>query len=493
MARYQGIVVSTRSAEETFDYLADFANAAEWDPGTATAERLDAGAVGPGSAFRLEVRVGSRTTPLEYRIVDYDRPRRVVLLGESDTIRSEDTMTVVPAADGGSILTYDADLTLTGGLAVANPFLGLLFDRIGDKGVGGLRAVLGGPAVPRDRPPAGGVVAAAVDEILEATIVGSFSSIGPALRGRTAGWASPPRLDGKRALVTGATSGLGLATATGLARRGAEVVLTARVHDRGERAVAAVLEAAPGATVSYLLADLGEFDQVRGLAAEFLSSHDRLDVLVHNAGALTARHTVTGAGLEVTVASQVAAPYLLTGLLLPALRAGSPSRVLLVSSGGMYTQRFDLATLEMGPDEYDGTVAYARAKRAQLVLMHEWVRRTDGTGVFFHAMHPGWSDTPGVRGSLPRFARVMGPLLRTSEQGADTIVWLAAAPEAVESTGGFWLDRRERWENKVPWTRLPGADTAAAGAELWDWCAERTGWDGPTRPDGTGPDPAVSP
>ena len=482
MARYRGTVISTRSAEDTFAYMADFANNAEWDPGTASAERLDPGPVGLGSVFRLEVKVGSRTTPLDYRIVAFEPPRRVVLLGESDTIRSEDTMTVVPAADGGSILTYDAVLTLKGGFALANPFLGLFFDRIGDKGLAGLRDALGGPAVPRDRPQAGGTVAAAVDGVLEATVVGSFSSIGPAVRSRTAGWTPPPRLDGKTVLITGATSGLGLAAAEGVARLGAEVVLTARGHDRAEQAVAAVRRAAPDAVVSYLLADMGEFDQVRGLADEFLAAHDRLDVLVHNAGALTKQRAVTGSGLELTVASQVAAPFLLTGLLLPALEAGAPSRVIQVSSGGMYTQKFDLATLETGPEEYDGTVAYARAKRAQLVLMHEWVRRMDGSGIAFHAMHPGWADTPGVQDSLPGFAKVMGPLLRTPEQGADTIVWLAAAPEAVETTGGFWLDRRPRWEHKAPWTRLSEPDFAEAGSELWAWSAAHTGWDGPTRP-----------
>jgi dehydrogenase/reductase SDR family member 12 len=482
MARYRATVVSTRSAEDTFDYMADFANAADWDPGTATAERLDRGPIGLGSTFRLGVRIGSRTTPLDYRIVAYDRPGRVVLLGESDTIRSEDTVTVAPAADGGSILTYDADLTLKGPFALATPVLGLFFDRIGDKGVGGLRAVLGGPAVPHDRPQAGRAVASTVDGLLEATVVGSFSSVGPALRSRTAGWTPPPRMDGRRALVTGGTSGLGLATAQGLARLGADVVLTARGHDRAERAVATVREAAPDAEVSYLLADMGEFDQVRAMALEFLDAHDRLDVLVHNAGALTATRTVTGSGRELTVASQVAAPYLLTGLLLPALAAGAPSRVIQVCSGGMYTQRFALDELEMGPDDYDGTVAYARAKRAQLVLLHEWVRRTPGTGVVFHGMHPGWADTPGVQDALPGFAKVMGPFLRTPEQGADTVVWLAAAPEAVESTGGFWLDRRARWEHKVPWTRLSAADFDDAGAELWAWCAAATGWDGPTRP-----------
>ena len=480
MVRYRGTVVSTRTAEYAFDYAADFANAAEWDPGTASAERLDAGEVGLGSSFHLEVRVGSRTVPLDYRVVTFDRPHRVVFLAESDSVRSEDTVTVVSAADGGSVVTYHADLELKGSFALANPVLGLFLDRIGDRGVEGLRRALADPT-PKHRSTAGGAVANVVDELLEVSIIGSFSLLGPTLRSRTAGWTPPPRMDGMRVLVTGATSGLGLATATGLARLGAEVVITGRGHDRAERAVAAVREAVDGATASYLLADMGEFDQVRALADEFLSAHDRLDVLVHNAGALTRRYTTTAGGLELTVASQIAAPYLLTGLLLPALRAGTPSRVVQVSSGGMYTQSFDLTTLEMGPDEYDGTVAYARAKRAQLVLLHEWVRRMDGSGINFHAMHPGWADTPGIRGSLPGFAKLMGPLLRTPEQGADTVVWLAAASDAVESTGGFWLDRKRRWEHRVPWTRLSASRFTEAGEDLWAWCAERTGWDGPTR------------
>jgi len=483
MARYQGTVISTRSAEETFDYLADFANTPAWDPGTAEAERLDDDPVGLGSGFRLGVRVGSRVVPLEYRIVAYDRPRRVVLLGESDTVRSEDTVTVTPAADGGSILDYRADLRLKGRAALANPVLPVAFDRIGDRGVQGLRRVLGDTPAPAGRPPVGAAAARVVDEALEATVVGSFSSIGPALRSRTAGWTPPPRLEGRTVLVTGATSGLGLATATGVARLGASVVLTARGHDRGERAVETVRREVPDADVTYLLADMGEFDQVRGLAEEFLTDHDRLDVLIHNAGALSKERRESTSGLELTVASQVAGPFLLTGLLLPALEAAAPARVIQVSSGGMYTQRFDLGSLQMSPEVYDGTVAYARAKRAQLVLLHEWVRRSAGSGVSFHAMHPGWAATPGIRESLPGFARVMGPILRSADQGADTAVWLASAPAGVETTGGFWLDRRRRWEHKVPWTRLSEGDFDDAGAELWACCAARTGWSGPVRPD----------
>ena len=200
---------------------------------------------------------------------------------------------------------------------------------------------------------------------------------------------------------------------------------------------------------------------------------DVLDVLVHNAGSLTPERAVADDGTELTVASQLLGPFLLTNLLLPPLRRSGPGRVITVSSGGMYSQRFDLDQLEMGAADYDGVTAYARVKRAQLVLNHEWACRIDPASVVFQAMHPGWADTPGVRSSLPGFYRVMRPLLRSSGQGADTIVWLAAATEETHTNGDFWLDRHRRSEHKVPWTRP--RDAATDQARLWDWCVSRTG------------------
>ncbi|MCB0969614.1 MAG: SDR family NAD(P)-dependent oxidoreductase, partial [Ilumatobacter sp.] len=183
-------------------------------------------------------------------------------------------------------------------------------------------------------------------------------------------------------------------------------------------------------SVTHLLADLADFDAVRSIAEQFRQSHDRLDALVHNAGALLADHTVGPSGVEVTAASQVAGPFLLTGLLLDRLVAASPGRVITMSSGGMYTQPLSVDGLEPSADDYRGTVAYARAKRAQVTLNEMWPVELEALGVprervVFHAMHPGWADTPGVRASLPTFAKVVGPLLRTPEEGADTLVWLA--------------------------------------------------------------------
>jgi NAD(P)-dependent dehydrogenase (short-subunit alcohol dehydrogenase family) len=124
----------------------------------------------------------------------------------------------------------------------------------------------------------------------------------------------------------------------------------------------------------------------------------------------------------------------------------------------------------MGPEGYRGAVAYARAKRAQVVLAHEWARRHGTSGVRSYSMHPGWVATPGLDSGLPGFAR-LGPLLRTPEEGADTIVWLVAnALAETPPAEGFWLDRRPRGEHYRPGTGAGPDD----GARLWEWCEART-------------------
>ena len=138
----------------------------------------------------------------------------------------------------------------------------------------------------------------------------------------------------------------------------------------------------------------------------------------------------------------------------------------------MYTQRLHVEDLQSTAETFDGPTVYARTKRAQVILTELWAERLAGTGVVVHAMHPGWADTPGVASSLPRFHRIVGPLLRSAEEGADTIVWLGAAAEPGESSGGFWHDRRQRPTHRVPWTR----ETLADRARLWRECERLTGW-----------------
>ena len=314
-----------------------------------------------------------------------------------------------------------------------------------------------------------------VDVALEASVVGSFSRVGFAARRALFHWDAAPAVDlsGRVALVTGATGGIGLATARALAAQGAEVWIVGRDAGRTEAARQQIVSATPGARVSTIVADLCVLNDVRRCAETVERGSARLDVLVHNAGALAPRLQYTGDGIEVTAQVHVIAPFLLTSRLLARLQATAGARVITVSSGGMYTQPLDLSELAQPRVPFKGARVYANAKRAQVVLNDLWARRPASDGVTFHAMHPGWADTPGVQESLPRFRALMRPLLRTPEQGADTVAWLAGSAAAGATNGAFWLDRGRRLTNRVPWTRTP----EAAARNLWDWCAARAGID----------------
>lgn len=331
--------------------------------------------------------------------------------------------------------------------------------------------------------------AAIVDKVLEATVAGSFSRIGYEARRRMEHWQEAVPMPGRSVIVTGATSGLGYETSVQLASLGAGVTFVARDPDRAKKARESICERSGSADVSFLIADMSDMDSVRRAAAEYVAQHDTLDVLIHNAGALTRTYERAPGGTELTVAAHVLGPFLLTGLLMPVLRrtrrdSAGPSRVLTVTSGGMYSQRFRLEGLDAPRQDFDGVTAYARAKRAQVVLNQEWASRVDPREVVFHVMHPGWADTPGVRSSLPGFFRLTRPILRTPQQGADTLVWLAQAPEAERASGLLWLDRQPRVEHKLPWTRSD--DPVRDRLQLWEWCAERTGWTAPPGKDRAG-------
>jgi dehydrogenase/reductase SDR family member 12 len=310
--------------------------------------------------------------------------------------------------------------------------------------------------------------ARALDAVLEASVVGSFTRFGYDARRRLYNWRSLEelRLDGKTVIVTGATSGLGLEAAELLSRQGGHVCVVGRDPGRTERARAAI----PGSESA--IADLSSLATTRAFADRFAAEHPGLDGLVLNAGALTHDFTETAEGYEVTFATQVLSPFLLIRAFRPLLEAAPAARVIVVASGGMYLERLDVDALQPTRAEYDGVKAYARAKRAQVALAEEWTRHLSGTNVTVNAMHPGWSDTPGLRASLPGFSRVLSPVLRTAHQGADTIAWLAASPE-VEGQGGlFFLDRQARPTHRKRSTRR--LDEARERARLWELCQTAT-------------------
>jgi dehydrogenase/reductase SDR family member 12 len=305
--------------------------------------------------------------------------------------------------------------------------------------------------------------AGVVDSALDASVIGGFSRVGPLVRGRLEHWEEPPRLDGKTCLVTGGSGGLGLATGIGLANLGASVRLLVRDGSRGEEARRSIVAATGNDAVRCELVDLSLLRSVRDCAERILAGGEAVHVLVHNAGILPAERSETDEGLELTFATNVVGPHLLTRLLRERLVASAPARVLFVSSGGMYLRRLDVDDLQTRERSFDSTDAYSRSKRAEVVLAERWAEELAGTGVVVHSMHPGWADTPGAKEPIPGFQRVIAPLLRTPEQGADTIVWLAAAAEAAETTGRFWCDRHIRTTHRLRKTQ----ETAVERERLW--------------------------
>jgi len=202
-------------------------------------------------------------------------------------------------------------------------------------------------------------------------------------------------LSGRRCLVTGANSGIGYETALALADLGAEVVLLCRSRKQGEAAAKRIRQQTGNAGVSVEQVDISRLASVRSAAARLREGP--VDVLIHNAGVLPGRRIETEDGLELSFATHVVGPFLLTRLLRTALEKSSDARVIWVSSGGMYTRRLNVRDPNWKERDYDGIVAYAETKRAQVLLAELWAEELRGTSVVVNSMHPGWADTPSVR------------------------------------------------------------------------------------------------
>jgi NAD(P)-dependent dehydrogenase (short-subunit alcohol dehydrogenase family) len=243
-----------------------------------------------------------------------------------------------------------------------------------------------------------------------------------------------------------------------------------RNENKGQNVRQAIIDSTGNERVHLEVADLSNLASVQEFASRLEEREERLDVLINNAGALIAEREVSDDGFELSFATNVLGPFLLTDLLIPLLKSGAPSRIVNVSSGGMYAQRLDVDDLMFERKPYNGVIAYAQAKRAQVVLTEIWAEKLADSAVTVNAMHPGWADTPGVQTSLPTFRRLMKDSLRTVEQGADTMLWLAVAQSVAGVTGEFWLDRRERSTHLLPWTQI----TIEEKQRFWDTCVRLT-------------------
>ncbi len=277
-------------------------------------------------------------------------------------------------------------------------------------------------------------------------------------------------MKGKVVLVTGGNSGIGKATATGLAKLGAEVTLLCRDPVKAVAARKEIVYESGNPAVDFVIGNLLLQREVRKVAAEFLSTRTRLDVLVNNAGGIFPRAEKTEDGIERTMALNYFAPFLLTNLLLRTIEASAPARIVNVSSAGHYSGSLDLANINGKGGMGIGYAAYARSKLALILFTHELARRERGKDVTVNALHPGavrtriWASS-GVFSPFGRFASMfmIGP-----EEGAKTPVFLASSPEVEGVTG-------EYFEKCAPKRSSEASYDEELAKELWDVSLKMTG------------------
>ncbi len=301
------------------------------------------------------------------------------------------------------------------------------------------------------------MITSLLDTILDRTVVAGYTSVGYRIRKGMWSSAELPSLEGKVVLVTGATlSPPDLAAAEGGARLGAAVWLLARSEERGERARQEVVARSGNRDIQLGLCDLSDLKAVRAFAARFSADMSRLDVLVNNAGALLDERTLSPDGIEMTFATNVLGPFLLTNLLTPLLKKSAPARIVNVSSGGMYTQRIHVEDPQSARGEFDGATAYARSKRAQVILTEQWAQRLEGRRRHVYTRRiPAGPNTPGLR-------VLAATLLRERRSGWPCTPWRAP----TRSSG---------------WAPRPSRHAAPAASGMTAENARRTACPGPRR------------
>jgi len=305
--------------------------------------------------------------------------------------------------------------------------------------------------------------------ILDKTIVLSFDKTGYNLHKTQFVDDLPEDLTGKVAIVTGANSGMGFETSLFLAKAGAEVHLLCRNEIFGKDAVGKIEKLSGNNKLFLHIVDISSNKSINAFAREF--KNDKLDILVNNAGVLPSEKILTDDNLELTWATNIRGPFLLTHKLMENLQKSESPRSVFVSSGGMYPQKIDLDDLLWEKKKFDGVKAYANTKRAMVIINEMLADKFAHTPIRFHAMHPGWADTPAVKTSIPKFYNIMKKILRTAKEGADTIIWLAASETPQRYSGKFWFDRQIRKTHIIWGTRESQVDRD----KLWEILQKQSG------------------
>ncbi len=283
----------------------------------------------------------------------------------------------------------------------------------------------------------------------------SYTKIG--YFGRRLLWGSDPSFDvaGQRWLVTGASAGLGKAMLDAAASAGAEVTAVGRSQQNLDAAISELPAAAAG-RVSTIVADMSLQSESQRLLDGLLASGKKFDVLMNNVGVLLNELSVTSEGREASFATNILSHFLLTEGLADHDAFNRDAVVVNMTSGGMYNAPLGIKGLNNTDEKtYNGKVAYAYAKRAQVSLTPYWNRKYADKGIRFYVTHPGWAKTPGVKRSLPTFWKIQNLILRTPRQGADTALWLCAARPEISAEDNVWFDRKPRPPHMYDYTKKP--------------------------------------
>ena len=463
MISLREVIEVERSIEACFRYVADFRTTVEWDATAYSASKTTEEPVGLGSEFSLLCRAGPTSVSIQYTIVEYTPWQSIVLEGKSRWFTVRDVITLETRDASTTRITYCADFTYRFGLRTLAQKTEAAMRALGRKSLLGLTRAL----EDNNPTPAASPTTAKRDKNLF-TALKCFTRAGYRTGRRT--WA-PMSTDmaEKHVVLTGASAGLGFETAVALLEAGATLTLVIRDPNKVTSMQAALQERTGRQADRVELADLSLLSQVNALSERLLSANRPIDVLINNAGALFNDYCQTSEGIETSAALLLLSPWRLTEAVHPLLaHHDTPARVINVVSGGMYTQKLQCESLVISEDDYRGSVAYARAKRALTVLTELWSAQWRDDRIVVNAMHPGWADTPGVQGALPGFRRLTHRVLRSSQEGADTIVWLARAREADKTSGQLFLDREPRTTH----LRQRTLESAEERAALQPWLTQ---------------------
>lgn len=449
-------IIVKRSLADCFAYLRDFSTIEQWDPSVVSANKLSPGPVGLGCKYQLELKLfGSQHVTMHYTQLALKEQELLVLQGHGVNFSALDTMSFAALDANTTEINYSAKLEFTG---ISQGILFLLkpmLNRVGKNAAAGLKQALEVPATPLRR------LQDSIADHLILPMVINFGRRGYFQQPRKS---HASRMDGKIVAISGPTAGLGLSAACELARLGATLILIGRDKVRLAHSAKEIMAFSGCAKdrLNFYEADFSLLESTAKVARQISADYPKIDVLINNAGALFNEREVTNEGVEHSLAVNFLAPMLLTKVLNPCLH--KDSRVINVVSGGLYTQGLNISDMQYSEKPFNGSKAYARAKRALLTMSKHME-----TVATVYNMHPGWAATPGLAKSLPTFNKALRHQLRDGRMGADTMVWLASAPELADYQHvRLWFDRQVHAEAVLPGT----ASTEQDIASLHQWTSE---------------------